>query len=75
MSQDTQASPEIGKIVIPDRILRKPGSERCYKNAMTKEEAFRIIYEESGTHFDPKLAKVFLDHRGDFISIIVRLED
>ena len=42
---------------------------------MTKEEAFRIIYEESGTHFDPKLAKVFLDHRGDFISIIVRLED
>ena len=41
-------------------------SERCYKKAMTREEAYEIIREESGTHFDPKLAEVFLNHRDEF---------
>ena len=41
-------------------------SERCYKNPMSKEDAFEIIRQESGTHFDPKLAAVFLDHREAF---------
>ena len=41
-------------------------SERCYKKAMSPEEAFDIIRDEAGTHFDPKLAKVFLDHKEDF---------
>ena len=42
-------------------------SERCYKKPIAYDEAFRIIEEESGTHFDPRLAKVFLDHRNEFI--------
>ena len=42
-------------------------SERCYKKAMTREEAYEIIGAESGTHFDPKLAEVFLNHRKDFV--------
>ena len=37
-------------------------SERCYKKAMSTEEAIRIIRDEAGTHFDPKLVKVFLEH-------------
>ena len=41
-------------------------SERCYKNAMKPEDAFRIIEEEAGTHFDPKLVKVFLNHKEEF---------
>lgn len=44
-------------------------SERCYKKPMTHEEACRIIEEESGTHFDPELAKVFLDHSEEFRAI------
>ncbi len=43
-------------------------SERCYKKAMEPEEAFDIIREGAGSHFDPKLAKVFLDHRDEFRS-------
>ena len=35
-------------------------STRCYKSAMTYEEAFKILEEESGTHFDPELVKAFL---------------
>ena len=41
-------------------------SQRCYKEAVSKEEAFEIIRQESGTHFDPQLAAVFLNHREDF---------
>ena len=40
-------------------------SERCYKKPLPPEEAFQIIREESGSHFDPKLAQVFLDHRDE----------
>jgi len=41
-------------------------SERCYKKAMPPEEAFEIIKEEAGTHFDPLLAEVFLNHKEKF---------
>lgn len=35
-------------------------SDRCYKKAMSEEEAFKIIEESAGTHFDPELARLFL---------------
>ena len=41
-------------------------SERCYKSAMTADEAFRIIEEEAGSHFDPNLVAVFLRHRDKY---------
>ena len=40
--------------------------ERCYKKAMSPSEAFKIIKEESGSHFDPKLVEVFLKHKNEF---------
>ena len=42
-------------------------SERCYKKAMEPEAAVQIIREEVGSHFDPQLVKVFLDHLEDFL--------
>lgn len=42
-------------------------SERCYKKPMPVDQAVEIIKEESGTHFDPKLVEVFLNHKEDFI--------
>jgi len=35
-------------------------SDRPYRNAYTKRQAIDILKEESGTHFDPKIVKVFL---------------
>lgn len=35
-------------------------SERCYKKAMSFEQARDIMIESMGTHFDPKLKEVFL---------------
>ena len=38
-------------------------SKRCYKEAFTYEEAFKIIEDSLGEHFDPELGKVFLTCR------------
>lgn len=35
-------------------------SKRCYKEAFSYEKAYEIIEESLGTHFDPKLGKIFL---------------
>ncbi len=35
-------------------------SKRCYKDAFSYDKAFSIIREDAGTHFDAKLAEVFL---------------
>ena len=42
-------------------------SERCYKKAYPVEEAFKIISEESGSHFDSKLVDVFLRNKDLFL--------
>jgi len=34
--------------------------ERPYKPSFSKEKSLEIIKEESGTHFDPKIVKIFL---------------
>lgn len=36
-------------------------SDRPYRKAMSKEMALMTIRNESGTHFDPEIAKVFLE--------------
>ena len=38
-------------------------SKRCYKEQIPVDEAFKIIEESAGTHFDPVLAGIFLDIR------------
>jgi putative two-component system response regulator len=38
-------------------------SKRCYKEPMPLEQAFGIIEESAGEHFDPKIAQVFLELR------------
>lgn len=38
-------------------------SKRCYKDAMSLDEAFGIISDSAGTHFDPELARIFISLR------------
>lgn len=40
-------------------------SKRCYKPAMPIEQAFAIIREETGTHFDVDVANAFLDSKDE----------
>lgn len=42
-------------------------STRCYKQAMSYDEAFSIIENESGKHFDPVLVEVFLSMKDRII--------
>ena len=37
-------------------------SERCYKKPIPVDESLEIIRAESGSHFDPKLAEIFLKY-------------
>lgn len=50
-------------------------SKRCYKEAMPVEQAFKVIEEESGTHFDPKLVEIFLNNKVKFEDINTSLAD
>lgn len=38
-------------------------SKRCYKEAFSYDKAFEIIEKDAGTHFDEKLARVFISCR------------
>lgn len=44
-------------------------SKRVYKEAFSHEKSLEIIKESSGSHFDPEIAKVFLENESDFCSI------
>lgn len=35
--------------------------DRSYRKAMTKEEAILEIVKNSGTQFDPEIAKIFVE--------------
>lgn len=38
-------------------------SKRCYKDSFDYDKAFSIIEESLGSHFDPKLGRIFIDCR------------
>ena len=44
-------------------------SKRVYKDGFTHEKAKEIICEGSGSHFDPKIVKAFLDIEDEFLAI------
>ena len=37
--------------------------ERCYKKAMSVEDAYAIIEKDSGSHFDPEIVEIFVQLR------------
>lgn len=45
-------------------------SKRCYKSPMSVDEAFGIIEESGGNHFDPELARLFCNIRGEIESVL-----
>ncbi|BFM21061.1 response regulator [Gilvimarinus japonicus] len=44
-------------------------SKRPYKEAWTEAEAFALIKEQSGCHFDPALAELFLSIKSEILDI------
>jgi putative two-component system response regulator len=46
-------------------------SDRCYRSAMSVEEAVELIREGRGTQFDPKIVDALLDHLEEALSLRV----
>lgn len=47
-------------------------TSRCYKDAYPIEDAFKIIEESGGSHFDPNLAKIFVENKKAIINVLAR---
>ena len=43
-------------------------SERCYKKAMSYEDAFNLIQNESGEHFDPQIVELFMELKDEILA-------
>jgi len=50
-------------------------SKRCYKEKFTYDEAFEIMKNSMGSHFDPKLGAVFLKCRNELEAYYDRIEE
>lgn len=64
-----EAIPLPGRIVCLVDVFDALTSDRPYKNAWTVEEAAAVIKKDSGSHFDPHLASVFLEHISEIKAI------
>ncbi len=45
-------------------------SPRCYKDAYSSEEAFNLIRQSSGTHFDPVLVDLFINKKFEILKVL-----
>ncbi len=67
--------PICGRIVAVADVFDALVSERPYKPAWPLDKAFSLISSESGKHFDPQLAEIFLSHRQEIEKIFYRFSD
>ena len=58
-----------GRITALADVFDALGSARCYKEAWPLNKILDLIKNESGKHFDPKLASLMLDNLDDFLLI------
>ena len=49
-----------GRITAVADVFDALSSKRCYKDVIEVEECYRIIQEDSGTHFDPEVVTAFV---------------
>ena len=61
--------PLIGRIAAIADVFDALTSKRPYKNAWSEEEAFKLIENERGEHFDPQLVSVFLENKREIMKI------
>jgi PAS domain S-box-containing protein len=58
-----------GRITAIADVFDALGHDRVYKKAWPIDDVFDFIKNGSGTHFDPTLVDIFLDHKEQFLSI------
>lgn len=61
--------PILGRITAIADVFDALTSVRPYKNAWSTEQAFNLLIEEKGKHFDPILVDLFLENKDKIIKI------
>ena len=67
--------PLFARIVSIADVFDALTSDRPYRKAFSVEEAFEIIKNESGKHFDPELVEIFLKIKDEIIEIRTLFKD
>ncbi len=67
--------PLVGRISAIADVFDALTSPRPYKKAWDTEDAFALLIEEKGEHFDPRLVDIFLEHKQEILEIKERLSD
>ena len=58
-----------GRITALADVFDALGSDRCYKKAWKDEKIFKLLKEERGKHFDPRLVDIFFEHLDEFLAV------
>lgn len=61
-----------GRIVALADVYDALRNSRCYKPAWEKDKVVKLITEQSGKHFDPKLVEIFIQNIDQFETILAR---
>jgi PAS domain S-box-containing protein len=64
-----------GRITAISDVFDALGSTRCYKEAWTDEDIFKLLKDEKGKHFDPQLVDLFFDNIDKFMEIRSKYKD
>jgi putative two-component system response regulator len=64
-----------GRITAVADVYDALASERCYKNAMPRQQCFEALEEGRGTHFDPKVLDAFFAGASEIVQIQIEFMD
>ena len=64
-----------GRITAIADVFDALGSDRCYKKAWEDEAIFKLLEDEKGKHFDPKLIDLFFENIEQFKEIRNKYKD
>ena len=67
--------PMEARIVAVADVFDAITTKRCYKQAWANDEALKLLQEQSGRHFDPRLVQLFLRNRQRFYEIQLEYAD
>ncbi len=75
MGLSGNAIPIEARVVALADVFDALTTRRCYKSAIRPEEAFRVVNEESGKHFDPGIVRVLNLCEQQFLQILAANSD
>lgn len=64
-----------GRITAVADVFDALSTTRCYKEAFPIDKCFRMMSEERGTHFDPRVLDAFFSRRSDIVEVQMRYAD